>query len=108
MPLYDFLCQRSHVTESIQPMDRSVIVCPVCLSPANRQAANRVTMAMPEVDKRGMFRRFQEASQEIDHAAARQEQSTGQAIQTPNYWGAAKERAKRMIAAGEAPATRKD
>lgn len=108
MPLYDYRCDRGHVTEAIQPMDRGFIWCPWCDSPADRVAANRVAITAPEVDTRGMFRRFTEASAELDHAATRVEQSTGQAVKTPNYWLAAKQRAQARIAAGEAPAAKGD
>ena len=104
MPLYDYACGNcGNITEMIQPMDRDLIVCPVCVSPARRIAANRVAITAPETDTRGMFRRYREASAEIDHAATRIEQSTGQPVQTPNYWLAAKQRVQGMKAAGEAP-----
>lgn len=108
MPIYDYRCPRGHVTEAIQSMDRFFIVCPVCESPADRQAANRVAVTLPEIDMRGKFRRYEEATAEMDYAARKVEQSTGQAAQTPSYWAMAKKRANDMIARGEAPAMHKE
>jgi hypothetical protein len=103
MPLYEYKCPKHGIIEAIRRMDCAAIPCWVCLAPAERVAANRVAITAPEADTRGMFRRYREASAEIDHAATRIEQSTGQPVQTPNYWLAAKQRVQGMKAAGEAP-----
>lgn len=108
MPLYDYRCVRGHVTESIQSVTQSVIPCAVCQSPANRMSVYVFGITKPEVDTRGMFRRFQDASAEIDRAATKVEQSTGQAVKTPNFWKQAQARAQAMTAAGESPAVRKE
>ncbi len=76
---------------------------------AERQFPNRPPLTVgPAVDSRNMFRRYQEASADIDYAATRHEQHTGQSVQDPGLWSAAKQTANAMIAAGEAPAVRKD
>lgn len=89
-------------------MDCARFFCVECLEDTERQAAYRVAVTAPEADTRGMFRRYREATAEIDHAVTKVEQSTGQAVQTPNYWRAAKQRAQSMIAAGEAPSVTGD
>lgn len=73
-----------------------------------RLGAYRVAVTLPEVDMRGKFRRYEEATAEMDHAAARIERSTGQAVQTPPYWQMAKQRVQGMDARGESPAIRKE
>lgn len=108
MPLYTYRCARGHVTESIQPMDRSVLACAVCASPANRDAAYRVAVTSPEIDMRGKFRRYEEAVHEADHSAQKVAASTGQAPPTPPYWRMAKEISDTMIARGESPAMHKE
>lgn len=109
MPLYDYVCGHGHRTESLQRMERDAILCPECQSPAHRLAAYRTAIVTTQaVDSRGLFRRFSEASAELDYAATKVEQSTGEPVVTPNYWAAAKQQAQAMVSAGEAPALRKD
>ena len=108
MPIYDYRCSRKHVTEAFRAMSETWIVCPVCSGVADRVAANRVAITLPEVDTRGLYRRFAEASAEIDHATTQVEQSTGQAVKTPNLWKHAQRRAQAMTAAGESPAVHKE
>lgn len=108
MALYDYRCQNTgHIFESIQPMSRDRLFCIPCAEFAVRQAANRVAVTLPEIDMRGKFRRYEEATAEMDHAA-RKVESTGQAASTPSYWTMAKQRAQAMIARGEAPAMHKE
>ena len=108
MPLYDYRCPRGHVTEAIQKMDRFLIACSVCSSPAHRVAANRVAVTLPEIDMRGKFRRYEEAVHEADHSAQKVAASTGQAPLPPPYWRMAKEISDTMIARGESPAMHKE
>lgn len=108
MPIFDYRCVRGHLTEAIRSMDCSVIPCAVCQSPANRQATNRVAITTPEVDMRGMFRRYTDATQDLDYRASQRE-AQGEPVTTPPYWKLAKERARAITAAGEtADMTRKD
>jgi len=108
MPIYDYRCNRDHLTESIQRMDCSVMPCAVCQSPAHRLAAYRVAITIPEIDMRGKYRRYTEATAESEHAVQKVEASTGQAVQTPPLWQMAKQRAATMSARGETPAVRKE
>ncbi len=103
MALYTFVCKLGHTAELLRPMATSVVACSVCGNPAPRRSANRVAVVAPSVDTRGMFSRFVEASAEYDHAAARIEQQTGESLETPNLWKAAKQQAAAMSAAGENP-----
>lgn len=108
MPLYDYRCPHGHVQELLAPMDCTTTACHVCDATAERLGAYRVAVTQPEVDVRGKFRRFREATAELDATARTVEQSTGQAVTTPNYWTAARQRLTAMHARGEAPAVRKE
>lgn len=108
MPLYDYRCSEGHVSEALASMDCTTIACRVCATPAVRLGAYRVAVTQPEVDVRGKFRRFREATAELDATARTVEASTGQAVTTPNYWTAARQRLTAMHARGEAPAVRKE
>ena len=107
MPLYDYICKDGHAAERLRSAACYEVMCD-CGHVAVRSAVNPVAIGQPLVDTRSMFRRFTEASQEIDHAATAHEQNTGQAVQTPNLWKSSLKRAKQMVAAGEAPPLRKD
>lgn len=108
MPIYDYRCSTGHTFESIQPMSCDRLFCVPCAETAVRVAANRVAVTQPEVDMRGKYRRYTEATAEMDHAATKVEASTGQAVQAPPLWRVAKQRAAAMTARGEAPAVRKE
>ena len=106
MPLYTFKCKLGHTADHLRPMGTVIISCSVCTGDAVRQTVNRVAITSPEVDTRGMFRRFQEAGSEFDHAATQIEANTGQPVETPSIWQAAKATAQAMNAAGENPFTK--
>jgi len=103
MPLYDYRCTRGHTVERFQPSTVYALACSVCGNPADRAPAHRVAIVGPTTDTRGMFRRFQEASADMDHAASRIEANTGQPVATPDWWSAAKQRAAAIERAGESP-----
>lgn len=103
MPLYSYVCSRGHTTELLRNMSVEVVCCTVCDSPAPRSPANRIAITAPTIDSRGMFRRYSEASAEIDYAASKEEARTGQTVQTPDLWSAAKARAAAIERAGEHP-----
>ena len=104
MPLYQFTCSHGHVNEALRPMSVTMIPC-TCGVPALRVAAYRVAITGPQVDSRNMYRRYDEASQEMAHVAER----TGTESPHGGLWQAAKQRARAMVAAGEISApTRKD
>ncbi len=106
IPIFEFICSRGHVNEHIRPVTVQVEVCAVCGNPAPRRPAHRIAITRPEVDTRGMFRRYQTATQEMDYAATQIEANTGQPVETPSIWQAAKATAAAMNAAGENPFTK--
>lgn len=107
MPLYDFRCPGGHTTEALRPLGTATTAC-ACGAVAERTGVNPgIGIVGPTTDTRGMYRRFREASAEIDYAAARHTQQTGRPATVPNLWQAAKHEARARVAAGEAPAPRK-
>lgn len=108
MPLFDFGCPQGHTTEAIRPAECRAILCPACGGPAERAPAHRIAITAPSVDTRGMYRRFREASAEMEHGAERHERDTGQPAPDLGLWSAAKQQANAMVAAGEAPVIRKE
>ncbi len=93
MPLYDFRCSNGHVNEALRPPGQQTIACPLCHELASRIYSRPAAVGHQEWDTRGMFRRFSEASQELEH----------QGYAGPSPWRAAKDLARRMEAAGENP-----
>lgn len=73
-----------------------------CGAVVRRSGANRVAVAQPQADARGMYRRFAEATAELDHDYAKVEADLERPVQAPNLWRAAKARHAAMVAAGEA------
>ena len=104
MAIFDFTCAAGHTTEAIRRPAVIGIACPVCARMARRSGVNRgIGIVGPTTDTRGLFRRYQEASAEIDFAAQRVEAQTGQPARVPDFWGAAKQRAAAIERAGENP-----
>lgn len=101
MPLYTFRCVDGHVNDLVRPIGTEQVECPRCSLQAWRSRVNRIAIGKPEVDSRGLYRRFTEATAEIDHAATKIEQSTGTEVQTPSLWKRAKAKVAAMDAAGE-------
>ena len=106
MPLFDYRCPDGHTHELVRHRGVEEIPCPTCGKAAVRSHVHRFDVRGPTVDTRGMFRRYQEASAELNHDATAIEQSTGQPVATPNYYELARARANAMVAAGEAPVLR--
>ena len=101
MPLYIFGCDQGHHAERVRPMGTETIDCPVCSKPARRSVLHTFHVVGPTVDTRGMFRRYQEASQEIDHSYSKIEESVGHPVQSPNYYKMGRRKAAALEAAGE-------
>lgn len=108
MAMHDYRCGNGHTDERLMAPAPAFVDCRFCGDKAERIAANRVAIGSPYVDTRGLYRRYVEASSEMDFAATRIEQNTGQRVETPNFWKSSSERAKQVIASGEAPPLRKD
>jgi hypothetical protein len=97
VPLYVFGCSQGHRTEQIVPLGTETSACALC----DEQGCGRVyqysmAITQPEADVRGMFRRFQEASSEMEHRGET----------SPHLWQAAKQRAQAEARAGENPIRR--
>ena len=106
MPLYVFGCAKVHRTEHLRPVGTTHAECDICGEQAPRVYGYAMALTQPELDTRGMFRRFTEASAEYDDRAGRIEASTGRTVQTPNLWQYAKARAAAEVRAGENPVRR--
>ena len=100
MPLYEYSCG-DHTVERVRPIGMEYIQCPECGYPAQRAHVYHTEIVGPTVDTRGMFRRYSEASSEIDYKASVVEYNTGAEVRTPNLWAAAKGRAAAITRAGE-------
>lgn len=103
MPLYVYECPNHGRFEDLSPVALDALVCGDCDERMPRVYGYSMAITQPEVDVRGMFRRFTEATAETDHAATRIERSTGQPVESPRLWQAAKARAQAIMAAGENP-----
>ena len=97
MPLYRFRCSCGLTAERLASMGTEQIQCPVCGSTAAREHVYRFDVVGPTVDTRGKFRRYQEASAEMEYA----EQKTG--VPAPKIWPLTKRRVKEMNRRFEAP-----
>lgn len=101
MGLFDYRCPDGHVHELVRSSSQEGLPCPTCGKAATRSHVHRFDVVGPTIDSRGMYRRYTEASQEIDHKATRIEEDRGVTLQTPNLWKAGKARANAMAKAGE-------
>jgi len=104
MPIYTYRCPGcGHTAEMLRPVTVEAVICS-CGQRAPRVTVNRVAVIAPAgPDSRGMFRRYQESTQEIDYAASKEEARTGQDVRTPDLWSAAKATAAAIERAGENP-----
>lgn len=103
MPMYDFQCPAGHVTERLTSADTISQSCR-CGRIAQRVRVNRVVqrtggvLDIDSAETRKRFSLFREAGEELEHTTT----------ENMNLWGTAKARANAMLAAGEAPAIRKE
>ncbi len=103
MPLFEYRCPNGRVTERLAPTGAAVITCE-CGLPARRIPSAAVQLNPPTgAALRRQFGLYQEASQEIDHAYTKVETDLEQPVAAPPLWNMAKQRAKAILAAGEAP-----
>lgn len=107
MPIYIYGCSQGHRSERIVPVGTATMACTTCdEQDCGRVYSYTVAITRPEADTRGMFRRYQEASAEMNHTAERIEANTGSPVSPPNVWKTARARAQAMTAAGENTARR--
>jgi len=95
MPLYDFIDEVGHTTEAVRGYGVASIPCPRCGADAPRKEFNLVSSVIREGGTRAKSAKgkylvsdFQEASQELEHAAQRD------GVQLPNFYEAAKSKLK--------------
>lgn len=99
MPLYTYACPDGHEKDSLQNRGVDYIKCE-CGQTAVRQAVNRIGVAgfastpMGQRDFRHDFRRYKEASAELDYQHKRAEESAQRKLEEPRFWQAAKRAAK--------------
>jgi hypothetical protein len=115
-PLYDFCCEKGHVTEVRAGRELQAMLCPTCGLVADRVAIyknqyiigetvakgiTQATRAGNIKDKHGRTRvsLFQEASQEIDYAHRKVENEVGHELPSPPLYQEAKKRASEIIEA---------
>jgi len=96
MPIYIYGCTQGHRTERLVPVGTERSACEVCGESGGRVYQYSMAITQPEVDTRGMFRRFNEAGQEFAHRG----------VDTSGVWQAAKRLADAHMKAGELPARR--
>lgn len=95
MPLYVFECphcKRRH--ERLRRLgDTEPSYCVEDQAEMPRVYGYSVAIGQPEPDRRGMFRRFQEASVDLE----------AQGVSTAGLWDSARRKAQAIVAAGENP-----
>jgi len=99
MPIYDYKCKSNHMTEARRNVGVEIIPCPICGLPAQRLTVYRTSFVMPQSGSkmRDTYRRFQEASGEIDYTCNQFESETNAKVPSLGLW----EDAKRRVANGE-------
>lgn len=104
MPFYAYRCPDGHITEKLASRDAEVQVCS-CGAAARRESVYRVGMSgfaptpVGQQDFHNDYRRYMEASGELDYKVSRREQEVGHTISVPLYQTAKKE-AERLHALG--------
>jgi len=98
MPIYDYICKSNHKTEARREVEVESIPCPICGQPAQRLTIYRTSFVMPKSGSRmrDTYRRFQEASGEIDYTCNKFESETNATVPSLGLW----EKAKRRVANG--------
>lgn len=110
MPLYDYECDRRHVTESRQGVEVDSIPCPRCGRSAARAGVYRGQYIQAETGPVGgkknpidpkdenlskPFAEFREASAEVDYLYKKEEERTGKPVKRRNVVKEAYEAAHR-------------
>ena len=104
MPLYTFNCPEHGPFDSREPYGTDVVHC-ACGKASGKESVYRINFGGYASTKRGEavdykdYRRFSEASAELDYKASRLE-SEGANVVTPSYFQEAKKEARKMAAAG--------
>ncbi len=93
MPLYVFECPEHGRDERLVKAGTARASCPACTRLMPRVYGYALAITHPEVDTRGMFRRYQEASADLAAKGA----------EPAARWPEVRRRAQAMTAAGENP-----
>ncbi len=106
MPIYAFTCHDCGGTfDARAGYDQAYMKCDACGGEAQRESVYRVNFGgfastpQGKTDFTNDYRRFTEASSEMDYKATRLE-SEGAPVATPKLFKAAKHEARKMAAAG--------
>ncbi len=105
MPMYEFGCPAGHVTEKRTTDYGLYAITCACGLDASRSTVNRINFggfastAMGQADLAQDYRRFTEASSEIDYKASRLE-AEGSPVKPHTTFKVAKAEARKMAAAG--------
>ncbi len=109
MPTYNFTCRDGHTVEKRAGISCDLIPCPICGLPAQREAVYQDQAVFTETgakftrraevprDERRHdkdFKRFQEASQELDYTHKKNEETVGHELPSKSLWKQAKKRAR--------------
>ncbi len=113
MPMYTFVCPDHGPWDSREPYGTESIPCrlainsryDICGKASGKESVYRINFGGYASTKKGEavdykdYRRFSEASAELDYKASRLE-SEGANVVTPSYYQEAKKEARKMAAAG--------
>ncbi len=96
MPIYDYICKRGHKTEALRGRDVNSIPCPVCGETACKCSVYRFNghLVHSQESMGKKYRRFQEASAEVDYTCKKFESETNATVPNLGLWGQAKEKAR--------------
>lgn len=96
MPVYDYACKSGHRTEAIRGAGVETISCPKCGDTAYRKTiyATVHKMADSQPRMRDTFRRYQEASCEIDYSCKKLESETNARVPALGLWQQAKNKSR--------------
>ena len=102
MPLYDYVCAHGHSVELRQPMEVAIVQCELCGEEAWRVAVHYFGFSgfarTPVADREygADFKRFTEASAELDYKHGRLQESAGRPLPTPPLFRRAVSRAAEL------------
>ena len=120
-PLYDFSCRNGHTTEKRTNYSVEFITCPLCGEFAERESvyynqsivtetgskpSQRAEVPRDEKRYNKQYKRFQEASAEIDYQHTKKESELGIQLPSKPLWKEARRKARR-IKSGQEPPLRK-
>lgn len=106
MPVYTFSCAAGHVSDHRAGYGTTSVSCPSCGLTAAKESVYRIGFSgfartpASERDWSGDFKRYQEASNEIDYRKERLEDAMQQRLADPPIYRKAKAKARDLMAKG--------